>query len=102
VIIVITDVIAIPTAYHPAAFISIYREPENGRGADAFGSNTTMAVLTRMTPASTCAPDMRVVRMQTVHRTWIYFKFVMNDSSASTRKLAEAAAVQPTMNTLAA
>jgi len=95
-IIVITNDIAIPTAYHPAAFIA-YREPENG--ADAFGSNTAMAVLTRMRPASTCAADMRV-RMRTVHRTWIYF--VMNDSSVSTSKLAEAAAAQPTMNTLAA
>ena len=38
--------------------------------------------------------------MRTVHRTWIYF--VMNDSSVSTSKLAEAAAVEPTMNTLAA
>lgn len=58
-----------------------------------------MAVLTRMTPASTCIADTRV-RTRTVHRTWMYF--VMNDSSVSTSKLAEAAAVQPTMNTLAA
>ena len=95
-IIVITNDIAIPTAYHPAAIIT-YREPDNG--ADAFGSNTAMAVLTRMTPVSTCAADTRV-KMRTVHRTWIYF--VMNDSSVSTSKLAEAAAVEPTMNTLAA
>ena len=58
-----------------------------------------MAVLTRMTPESTCVADTRV-RMRTVHRTCIYF--VMNDSSVSTSKLAEAAEVQPTMNTLAA
>jgi hypothetical protein len=54
-------------------------------GADAFGSNIAMAVLTKT---------------RTIHRTWIYF--VMNDSSVSTSKLAEAAAVQLTMNTLAA
>ena len=95
-IIVITDTIAIPTAYHPAAFIT-YPEPEDG--TDAFGSNTAMAVLTRMTPASTCAADTRV-RTRTVQRTWIYF--VKNDSSVSTSKLADAAAVQPTINTLAA
>lgn len=95
-IIVITNDIAIPTAYHPAAFIT-YREPENG--LDTFGFNTAMAVLTRMRPASTCAADTRV-KMRTVHRTWICL--VMNNSSVSMSKLAEAAAVQPTMNTLAA
>jgi hypothetical protein len=41
-----------------------------------------------------------LTKTRTIHRTWIYF--VMNDSSVSTSKLAEAAAVQLTVNTLAA